>query len=146
MPVGNSHTASVCHCELKFTLDSAYSVATKLNFRLVTSGHSYDLCSGALSVSATICSLPSVTLRVLATLSVVFDHSPRGILCSRHTPYGSYNACRISHYVKVLFVAVCRWSCSPRRQHSQYMYTDQKVKHLGEENFEKLGARGEAGA
>lgn len=50
---------------------------------------------------------------------------------------------RLSHIAlcQSSLVAVCRWSCSPWRRHSQYIANLQNVKHLGKETFEKLGAR-----
>lgn len=50
---------------------------------------------------------------------------------------------RLSHIAlcQSSLVAVCRWSCSPWRRHSQYIANIQNVKHLGKEIFEKLGAR-----
>lgn len=49
---------------------------------------------------------------------------------------------RLSHIAlcQSSLVAVCRWSCSPWRRHSQYIANIQNVKHLGKEIFEKLVA------
>lgn len=55
---------------------------------------------------------------------------------------------RLSHIAlcQSSLVAVCLLACGPRQRHLQYIGNAQKVKHLNKENFEKLGARGEAGA